>query len=53
MKIYNCYEPDCEGAFTEDDLKEIYKNTVDKKEYADFEDWMIDMLRTGILVAGK
>lgn len=34
--------------YSEDEMKELYERVVDKHEYSDYEDWIYDMLRSGI-----
>lgn len=36
--------------FTEDQLKEVYRDIVDKTEYHDFKEWLFDMLRSGLIL---
>ena len=36
--------------FTEDQLKEVYRDIVDKEEYHDFQEWFFDMLRSGLIL---
>ena len=36
--------------FTEDQLKEVYRDIVDKTEYHDFQEWLFDMLRSGLIL---
>lgn len=36
--------------FTEDQLKEVYRDIVDKEEYRDFQEWFFDMLRSGLIL---
>lgn len=49
MKKYITYEePFKSRTFNEKQMKEVYRDMADKAEYKDFEEWLIDMLRTGI-----
>ena len=45
------YEPDMEGTYTLQDMKDVYNNKVSneyKKEGSDFKDWLYDMLKSGV-----
>lgn len=35
--------------FTENQLKEVYVNVIDKTEYPDFQSWLHDMLKCGLV----
>ena len=49
MKSYITYEEPLKGrTFTENQMYEVYRDLADKNEYADFETWMIDMLKSGV-----
>ena len=48
MKYITYEEPFKGKTFTENGMRKIYKNMVDKAEYSDYECWKIDMLRFGI-----
>ncbi len=49
LKMYISYEEPFNGhSFTSSQMKEIYKNTVDKEEFQDFETWLYDMIKTDI-----
>lgn len=37
-------------SFTEEQLKEVYRDIVDKTEYHDFQEWFFDMLRSGLIL---
>lgn len=37
-------------SFTEDQLKEIYCEIIDKTEYHDFQEWLFDMLKSGLIL---
>ena len=50
---YLCWESGGCDTYTMRDLKRIYKIDVDKKEYTDFEDWLSDMIKSGILIEEK
>lgn len=48
-KKYITYEEPFEGkSFTLKQMRGIYKNLVEKKEYQDFEAWLLDMVRSGV-----
>ena len=36
--------------FTEDQLKEVYRDIVDKTEYHDFDEWLFDMIKSGLIL---
>lgn len=38
--------------FTENQLKEIYRDIVDHTEYKDFQEWLYDMLKSGLILYG-
>ncbi len=49
MKQYITYEEPLQGrTFTENQMHEVYRDMVNKEEYATFEDWLFDMLRSGV-----
>lgn len=37
-------------AFTEKQLREVYRDIVDKTEYHDFREWFFDMLKCGLIL---
>ena len=48
-KLYITYEQPFEGrTFTTKQMTEVYRDLADKKEYPDFNIWMIDMLKSGV-----
>lgn len=48
-KLYITYEEPLKGrTFTKEQIKEVYRDLADKEEYADFEIWMHDMLKSGV-----
>lgn len=49
MVKYQCFEPDCEGIYTESELKQLYYSTIDKSNFADFDSWLDEMIDNGIL----
>lgn len=36
-------------SFTENQLKEVYRDIIDKEEYTDFQEWFYDMLKSGLI----
>ena len=36
--------------FTENQLKEVYRDIINKTEYHDFSEWFFDMLKTGLIL---
>ena len=54
MKKYITYiayeEPLKYRTFTEKQMHEVYRDLADKKEYPDFDAWIIAVLRTGIFM---
>ena len=49
LKMYISYEETFHGkAFTSSQMREVYKDMVDKTEYQDFESWLYDMIKSGI-----
>lgn len=36
--------------FTENQLKEVYRDIIDKTEYKDFSEWFFDMLKSGLII---
>lgn len=36
--------------FTENQLKEVYRDIIDKTEYKDFQEWFYDMLKSGLIL---
>lgn len=45
-----CYELDFEGIYELSEIQEIYNEYINKEEYADFNDWIHDMLKSGIII---
>ncbi|MFQ7208576.1 MAG: hypothetical protein ACLRPZ_03930 [Coprococcus sp.] len=37
-------------SFTENQLKEVYRDIIDKTEYKDFQEWFFDMLKSGLII---
>ena len=49
MKCYRTYEEPLKGrVFNEKQMKEVYKDLANKNEYTTFEDWLVDMLKSGV-----
>lgn len=49
LKIYISYEEPFNGkAFTSSQMHEVYRDSVDKTEYQDFESWLYDMIKSGV-----
>lgn len=49
MKKYTTYEEPLKNkVFTFEQMKEVYKDLADKKEYPDFECWFTDMMKSGV-----
>jgi len=47
--MYICWENGFES-FDDEEIKEVYKKEVNKIEYPDFQGWLHDMLKMGILI---
>lgn len=48
-QLYITYEEPLAGrTFTKAQMKEVYHDMVNKEEYAIFEDWLFDMLKSGV-----
>lgn len=37
-------------SFSENQLKEIYRDIIDETEYHDFQEWFSDMLKSGLIL---
>ena len=49
MKSYTTYEEPLQGrTFTEKQMHEVYRDMANKAEYATFDIWLSDMLRSGV-----
>lgn len=49
LKMYISYEEPFNGkAFTSSQIREVYRDIVDKTEYQDFESWLYDMIKSGV-----
>lgn len=47
--MYVTYEePLKDRVFTLEQMKEVYRDLADKKEYPDFEGWLADMVKSGV-----
>lgn len=46
---YQCFEPDCEGIYTESDLHDMWDNEIDKSNFEDFDCWLEEMLDCMVL----
>ena len=49
MIKYQCYESDCEGIYTESELRQMWDNETDKSNFESFGCWFEEMLNKGIL----
>lgn len=47
---YRCYEEGFEGGYTLPQMRGMYNAIVSKKEYPDFDCWLVDMLKSGVFV---
>lgn len=36
--------------FSENQLKEVYRDIIDKTEYKNFSEWFFDMLKNGLII---
>ncbi len=51
MIKYETYEePLSKSVFTKREMRKVYKELADKKEYPDFTCWLMDMLKSGVFV---
>lgn len=49
LVMYISYEQPFNGkAFTSSQMREVYRDSVDKTEYQDFESWLYDMIKSGV-----
>ena len=54
MKKYITYEEPLKGrSFTAQQMKEVYRDLADKKEYPVFSIWFLDMIRSGVFEEEK
>lgn len=37
-------------SFAKNQLKEVYRDIVDKTEYHDFDEWLFDMIKSGLIL---
>lgn len=48
-RTFTTYEEPLKGrTFTEKQMKEIYRDMADRKEYPDFSIWLADMVKSGV-----
>lgn len=53
-KKYITYEEPLKGrSFTAQQMKEVYRDLADKKEYPVFSIWFLDMIRSGVFEEEK
>lgn len=50
IDISETYPELCNRTFTEDQLKEVYRDIVDKTEYRDFQEWFYDMKKSCLII---
>ena len=48
MTKYISYEEGSNGTFTHEEMQTLYKEKVNKEEYTTFEDWLHDMIKSGV-----
>lgn len=49
LKMYISYEEPFNGrSFTSSQMKEVYRDLVDKEEFQNFEMWIYDMIKSGV-----
>ena len=48
MRYVSYEEPFKNKIFTEKQMREVYRDMVNKKEYPDFDCWISDMLKSGV-----
>jgi hypothetical protein len=46
--LYISYEEGSKGTYTELEMNYLYVSEVDKTEYTNYEDWKVDMLKSGV-----
>ena len=46
---YQCFEPDCDGIYTESDLHDMWDNEIDKSNFENFDSWLEEMLDCMVL----
>lgn len=39
-----------EKTFSENQLKEVYRDIIEKTEYKDFSEWFFDMVKNGLII---
>ncbi|MBS5129890.1 MAG: hypothetical protein KHZ01_05320 [Lachnospiraceae bacterium] len=50
IDISETYPELCNRTFTENQLKEVYRDIVDKTEYRDFQEWFYDMKKSCLII---
>lgn len=50
MDKYACYESGFERFYTNSEMNNLYNLIIHKAEYPYFEDWLYDMLKSGIFI---
>ena len=50
IDISETYPELCNRTFTEDQLKEVYRDIIDKTEYKDFQEWFYDMKKSCLII---
>lgn len=50
IDISETYPELCNSTFTENQLKEVYRDIVDKTEYKDFQEWFYDMKKSCLII---
>lgn len=50
IDISETYPELCNRTFTENQLKEVYRDIVDKTEYKDFQEWFYDMKKSCLII---
>lgn len=49
LKMYISYEEPSNGrSFTSNQMHKVYRDSVDKEEFQDFESWLYDMIKSGV-----
>lgn len=47
---YICYESECGGIYTLEQLKEMWETQIDRSNFTDFETWIEEMKQHQILI---
>lgn len=50
IDISETYPELCNRTFTESQLREVYRDIVDKTEYRDFQEWLYDMKKSCLII---